>query len=319
MRVFSIVIGTGRTLFKRRLLGLTFELKTLPYGGMTLLAPKTSEYFRVRESLSVLAGPTTNLLLVVITFFFIRYFGIPFNLTGGVQPAWDSIIANGLIIISCAIPCEAPSLAGEIPNDALLLLKVLFSRDQASKALMVFYLFEGLEIWGAKGVEEGKAWFDRAETLFPENPVFPLMAANVSILAKDYQQARDKVAPLLVNQEIEPQSRFAALNTVAYADCMSRNQSLLGEADECSMEAMRNIPWDSKTKAIRGAVLVELGRINEGVAMLRNAMDEHEDNANKAIAACHLAIAEERRGNVPEARASWAMARQFDPKCVLLG
>jgi hypothetical protein len=66
---------------------------------------------------------------------------------------------------------------------------------------------------------------------------------------------------------------------------------------------------------LRGAVLVELGRIEEGLALLRSAL-RHDPNArNRAHYLCLVAIGEAAAGRPAAARAALAEARTLDPGC----
>ena len=93
---------------------------------------------------------------------------------------------------------------------------------------------------------------------------------------------------------------------------------MLPEADDFSRQALEKAPWVVYFKGTRGIVLVELGRYDEGIALLEEAMRKHPDNWGKAINACYLGIAAGRRGFPSESRHYFALARKLDPYCPLL-
>ncbi len=64
--------------------------------------------------------------------------------------------------------------------------------------------------------------------------------------------------------------------------------------------------------------MVETGKLEEGVSLLKQAMAKHTENSSKAINAVYLAIAEDRLGNAAESQRYAALARQLDPKSKLL-
>ncbi len=65
-------------------------------------------------------------------------------------------------------------------------------------------------------------------------------------------------------------------------------------------------------------MLVELGQLQEGIALLEGSLAKSEEANSKASEACHLAIAETRRGDHPTARRYLDLARKLDPGCYML-
>ena len=83
-------------------------------------------------------------------------------------------------------------------------------------------------------------------------------------------------------------------------------------------ELAREHRWLPEIVGTRGAVLVEVGKLEEGAALLREAIGRQKDVRSRAINACHLAVAEYRAGRPEESRRYIEQARTFDPKCFLL-
>jgi hypothetical protein len=108
------------------------------------------------------------------------------------------------------------------------------------------------------------------------------------------------------------------LNNIAYTDALLGGPELLMEADRYSVEAMTNLSWMPSVKGTRGTVLLELGKLDEAVPLLRETMLMHDIPNNKAQNACLLAMAETRRGNLNAGRKYLDEARKFDSTCFLL-
>ena len=68
-----------------------------------------------------------------------------------------------------------------------------------------------------------------------------------------------------------------------------------------------------------GSVLIELGRIDEGVELLGQAFDGNMTKQNKAFNACYLALAMSRKGDEGEATRFLEKARRLDSTCPLIG
>ncbi len=105
---------------------------------------------------------------------------------------------------------------------------------------------------------------------------------------------------------------------MAYADVLIRNPDLWPEADRYSEEAIRQIGWETSVIGTRGAVLIETGRVEEGIRLLRQALAHNKEDSGKASDAFHLAVAEQRRGNEAESRRYLALTRKYDPNFYLL-
>ena len=61
-----------------------------------------------------------------------------------------------------------------------------------------------------------------------------------------------------------------------------------------------------------------MGRVDEGLLLLREAFDAHFEPEGKALNAAHIALGEKRRGNVEESIRYFNVARTLDPLCQLL-
>ena len=109
------------------------------------------------------------------------------------------------------------------------------------------------------------------------------------------------------------------LNNIAYADALIGGTERLEEADRFSMEAMKNLSWMPSIKGTRGTVLLELGKHDEALPLLRQAMQTHDVLNNKAQNACWLALAEIRRGDLHAGQKYLDEARKLDSSCFLIG
>jgi predicted Zn-dependent protease len=93
---------------------------------------------------------------------------------------------------------------------------------------------------------------------------------------------------------------------------------LLPEADAYSKEAYSAAPWVPSITGTRGTVLVEMGQIEAGVKLLKEAFEKASSSRSKAENACHLAIANARMGNRDQADKYLKLAQQLDSQCRLI-
>ncbi len=92
------------------------------------------------------------------------------------------------------------------------------------------------------------------------------------------------------------------MNNIAYVDVLLGGSELLAEADRYSQEALANLSWDPAVKGTRGAVLLELERVEEAIPLLRESMEQAVHVSGKAQNACWISMAETRRGRPAESR-----------------
>jgi len=107
-------------------------------------------------------------------------------------------------------------------------------------------------------------------------------------------------------------------NNIAWADFMLADPNLLDEADRFSLQSLQATPWAPYAKGTRGAVLMELGRLDESIPLLRQALDGNDGHRHKSLNCCCLALAMARLGDPKAARAFIEKAAKFDPACPLL-
>jgi hypothetical protein len=95
------------------------------------------------------------------------------------------------------------------------------------------------------------------------------------------------------------------------------------EADSASHEAFTiavgaEIASLPSFQGTRGCVLVELGRLDQGLALLHKAIDIVKNPFEIAFSACFIALGEARQGRVEESKRYVEKARQVYPDCVVI-
>jgi hypothetical protein len=317
-RPFYIIIGFGRTIFERNIKGFRFELRFFPLGGIAGSAPKTTTGYRTKKFLIVLAGPLANLMLAVAIMLPASEQDL-FDFTGRLRFAGVFFAANLFCFFYSLWPRMIHTTAGEIPSDGLQLWKLFRMSEEELKSVPVsYYLYEGAECLKQKQFKKAEEWFQKGLAEFPED-INLLNAKGATFLnSKQFPEAREIFLELLARDGLKPAHRCLFANNLAYVNTLIGGAELIEEADRYSKESMENMPFVSHFKGTRGCVLVELGRIDEGLVLLKEAMEQNDDRQSKATNACHIAIAEMRRGNLEESRKFAAVGRALDPNCMLL-
>ena len=217
------------------------------------------------------------------------------------------------------VPRYFENVCGKMPNDGQIIRKILAMKKPAIEALPVYYyLYEGSECHKRKQEQMAKEWFERGLALFPNNVTLLDRRAAVLTYQKQFSEAREIFLQLLNLPDVDIYHRCYFANNLAWVDTLIGGDELIQEADKYSAEALDNMPHVSYFKGTRGAVLVETGRFDEGLKLLKEAMESAMDSTSKALDACHISIAEHRRGNLEEGQKYAAIARSLDSDCILL-
>lgn len=333
-RVFRVVAGSGKTFYMRRISEFVMELKRIPFSGATLMAPKEREGVRWKYALSIIGGPAVNFVLVLVVYavaprpfwpptadsfsenpgrFFFELFGTQ------LLPVQLIVITNLYVMAYNLWPHLLRRPYGIIPSDGLALWRAMFMKEERVKELLAsYYTGEANECYLNRRYAEAQNWAETGLKEFPGNEALTNFLGVALLEQRRYEEARK-----LFLKQIDPPTKNVvihtfALNNLAYANVLAEDASLLDEAEKCSSLAMAKMAWNPAIKGTRGAVLVEMDRIQEGVKLLLEAVAGHEKTESKAINACFLAIGERRLGHAEAADSYLKMAEALDPTCPLL-
>jgi len=321
LRVFKVFIGSGRTITRRKVLGIDTEFKAVPLGGFTFLTPVERRWCRLKQFASVLAGPLTSLVfcLAVLLFLPVEALWSLGSLDDGLAPAQVFFYANLLILVTNLWPHRFVSPLGTFSNDGRLLFEIAFmKRERVLEMLAWRYAMEAWVSHTEQRLDEAVGWVEDGLAHYPGN--FHLLNFRGVLLLESgrFQEAADSFDVMKERSDLDSGMRAFIANNLAYAKLLAGGPTSLAEADRYSEEAMSLIGWVPAIRGTRGAVLLELGRIEEALPLLRDSMERADSTSGKAQNACWIAIAESRRGHRDEANKFIEEARRLDAKCILL-
>lgn len=320
MRAFRIIVGVGKTLFTRRILGIPTEFKTVPAGGLAIALPTTKRFFRSKQFGFVLAGPFINFSFVAMVYPFARDDLWSFSALGdGLAPGLAFFYANLLVLIYNLWPHKVSTSHGMMSSDGRLLLQtVRIKPDQIETSLAVRFVYEAAEAYEAKDHKSARSAVDEGLLRYPDNFHLLSWLGVLLLRSHSFSEARDVYLKILPESEKQPTHHALILNNIAYADALLDRADLLPEADSYSEKAMAVLAWHPSIKGTRGTVLVQLGKVEEGIELLKAAIAGHDNIQHKAENACILAMAEAKRGNDAASREYLEEARRWDSSCYLL-
>lgn len=319
LRVFRVSLGMGKLLLTMKRFGWTWEIRAIPVSGAVLFGDPSARYFRLKRFLVTLAGPAANGLILLVLLWMVPVSSAFAGFPNRVAVWADMFVANALLLLGGLWPHRSVTIYGEQPSDGLALLTIPFMKQpKIQEALESSYAQQA-----AEHMENGdlvSAGMVCAEGLkrFPESLRIRNNAAVVYGRRGEHEEARRVYERLLQDQSITPQLKSLFQNNLAFTYLSLGDEGDLPKADQLSAEACASASWIPAFKGTRGSVLVEMGRLDEGLELLRNAMQSSTDGASKALIACHIAIGEARKGNRREALCSLDAARILDPSCFLL-
>jgi tetratricopeptide (TPR) repeat protein len=325
VRVYRVIIGYGKKLFSRRTFGISWELHEWIVGGGTLMASPPQKGSRVRLFGAILAGPALHGVLLIAAAAFQMFLLIlqdGFGVDARAMLHWTGLFLNFnlILLIFNSLPMKAGIPSGQIGTDGWQLFHLIFMKPaEAEQLVQSYYLMETLEASLRNDAGTALRYIEEGLARFPEQPALRTSQGNVLIKQKRYAEAREIFLSLLSSEEAKkPFFKYLIFNNIAYTDALLRNPDLMPEADRYSAEALRQLGWEPMILGTRGAVLVEMGRLEEGIGLLKEALSKQKDAFGKAADAYHLAVGERRRGNAEESRRYLELARKYDPHHFLL-
>jgi tetratricopeptide (TPR) repeat protein len=324
VRVFRVIFGYGKTLWTGRAFGIAWEWHLWPVGAGTLMAVPPQRGSRWRLFGAILAGPALHALLLAAAFalqLFLSilqgWFGVDVALL--IRAVGFFLFVDLMMLIFNAVPMKAGATFGRAGTDGLQLIhQALLKPEEQALQEQSYYVMEALDAGLRNDPEAVRHWVEEGLARFPGQTVLRASLGVNLIRQKRFPEAREVFAALIPSEEAKrPFFKYLMYNNAAYADLLTRDPALLPEADRYSAEAYRQLPWEPSVIGTRGAVLAGMGRLEEGIALLREALRKQKEDSGKAADAYHLAAAEGRRGNAEESRRYFALARRYDPKSYL--
>jgi len=321
MRVFKLYIGSGKTVFRKRLFGFDSEIKAVPMGGLVFACHRDLAYIRSKQIAFVLAGPAINLVLAAVISPFLNPDDLwsfkPFEQE--LQIGLLFFYANLIVLLVNLWPRNVATGFGTFPSDGKQLFLTFFmSEEQRKLSHSASFVMEASIYYEQGDYLSAQSWVEKGLALYPGNETLLNWHGVVALGLGDYGNARECFLNLLQRESKEPLMRPLLMNNIAYANALLGGDELLKEADEFSSEAMTAMSWMPAIRGTRGTVLAAMGRVAEALPLLHDSMLQAEIAGHKAQNACVIAEAEWRRGNLDAARIYLEEARKLDPQCSLL-
>jgi hypothetical protein len=294
-KILRVTIGLGRTLYKRDIFGIEWEFCAIPICGFTSAGFNNRKFYRLRSFLVSLGGPFMNLMLGVAALFVL--FSISSLWLAAVIRAF--IAANVFQLLYNLLPRKGVFAGTLTSSDGLTLLTAPFiSESKINQNIEACYVWEGYGYYLKGRLEDAKQIYETALANFPDSIALQEEMGRILLDLGNYGDARNLFVQLQKNIEIQPAMAVRLLNDIATADVLMGTKELLDEADVFSQTACEKMPWQTGFKGTRGLVLAKKGHIEQGLTLLKEAMDKTDNSSHKAIYASYIAEFEDKKSNV---------------------
>ena len=308
--VHEVRLGAGPNLALWRAGDVEIWLNAHPFVGAAALSARSSRLVRARAALALIIGPAANLALL---FAMLQVVPEPFAIRTAGGFAWAELLlwAAMLVVFTSVLPLPG-SVAWQLKHIAL---RAVQAREDYVAAR---YLFPSERARRARDYDRALEYVDTGLRALPNQLALENSRALLHLDRGDNEAARAGFLKLLERDDVQPILRALLKNNVAWVDLMIGNPDSLSEADRYSDEALKAWPHMPHFKGTRGAVLIELGRVEDGIKLVKESLGFHTEAAARASMYCWLAIAADRLGRIDEAKKHVQTAREIDPRCKLI-
>ncbi len=317
VRIFSIRVGSGRPIFEGRLFGMPLTIRSLPFGGATVLGFQDRSAVRLKHWLISGGGPAVNAVFLAAS--------LPFALRHGLgretvlSPSLALVLAAGNAVVLATNLW--PQMVRGQPTDGLFLLRAPFYTEADVERILVgSFVVEADILRGDGRLAEARRCLEGALATWPDQPFLRADLGLTQSLMGEHEAARAQFLAALGSASVPPTLTATLKSAVAWADLAAGPQERLAEADQLSREALEAVGWDPSIKGVRGGVLVEQGRTEAGLKLLQDALRDADTIHPMARATfyCYMAMVLAGQGKLDEARPFLDVVLRRVPSCPFL-
>jgi hypothetical protein len=293
-------VGRGFVIFRKRFFGAQLKLGIPPFGGLTYADDpdtgwSTFKDLKPKLIIYLIGGCLANSVLLVFSISMLAYSGFGLFLY--------FICIDVVVIITNLAPIDVYVYGMKSPTDGKHIFLILTHHNQRyHEELFVHYRKEVSRIAG-----------DRADLqiVFKNNlRILQLLEkAKTELAYRHFDETIIILNRVLNNENIADSERAYILDTLASIVINHRQKQYLTQADGWSQEALRLAGYSKTIQGTRGAILIELGKYEEGKQMLFPLTEPDNDPIDIAISSYYLANAEHRLGNGEQA---WRWLKQAE-------
>jgi tetratricopeptide (TPR) repeat protein len=300
MKIVSVVVGSGPISVAFRWRGIRFELHRYALaGGMTHAFHQIENPGKWRQAVLLLGGVGGDLMLFGIGVLVLAWLFYRQGLTNPliIAMAYGFLASQIFDIVRNLFPNHGRLGRARFPTDGRQLLRLLRAKDFPQQALVGRLVWQGMALLQNGRNEEAQRHYEQAHRQLPGNgSLLSLLMHSTNKTAGAREAARYYLAGAdALDAKNEDGNSWAYAN-FAWNAVLTGDPELLPLADGLSKRAYERLSETPEVQATRGAVLVQLGEHEAGVALLTKGMRGSEQRHDKAGFAPFLAAGERMRG-----------------------
>jgi tetratricopeptide (TPR) repeat protein len=356
LRVFRICIGRGRVLLTWRCFGIPWEVRSWPDRGLTHVGIPTLRFSRLRTFLMVLAGPLLHVLLLALCWGWLMAH-VPWQNLAATIPGVvslflmvDLLVANAIILAVNLFPFRLRFGDERFASDGLQLCTIPFQSRQAIRArhAAAYFALSGLECMRAKQWQEAIGWCQRGLGQCPADFANRFLLGTAFLGSKQFEAARQHYDALWQQADLNPVSKALVADAIATTILFSLPlllqserggensgkqahesaantvrslviQEALGYCDS-AFQLLAQLPKSTRLSfyGTKGALLIEEGSVDEGVAILEQLLEEADEPHVSAVCHSYLALTAARQGDLETGRQHISQAEALETDCIVL-
>ena len=298
-------------------LGFRWEVYSFPLAGVVHGFIVGEKNYRTRRVLAIAAGPVANFLLILAG---LLYFFFTYEMRIHFDPRLESAVsgwvaANIMLFMVSAIPGFIHLNNGPFqPTDGFQIIRSIYCSQQDIHSDLAMLpippdKLEEIKRMTHMSIEE----LIEMQKLAPNNlQVLHLLILNLRL--NEDSRAYDYSDILLRNPNLTDRDISRIIDETLTARLLQNTLPQESRADSYSQRLLELSNHSVTARGTRGAVLIDLGRIEEGKALLNEVLAETKSVIDQEFSLVFLSIAEERLGNFELAERYAAEALAMPPK-----
>lgn len=302
-RIWRIIIGTGEELYRFKWKGIPVLVYSQINSGAVLPAYQSRDNLRVKHFIVTMGGPLANLICLLCFLAFFMLSGLDFLGVHGLKIVTPFMFANLILVVTSLLPYYLHIQGVRVPTDGLSLLTIFFKcMDQLEKVVSRQELFEAQDAYEKKEYEAVLTIYSQHLEKNLDDLIAKYTIANLHLKLDDFGKMESLLKQIygLLNQN----KTYRALinNALAWLYLLYNDEQSLQLADHYSQIAYNMTTRDPSVNGTRGSVLIEQGKIIEGLNLLYRIAKLEESTNNSLCASMYVALANYKR--VPSGRGS---------------
>ncbi|EDY21992.1 hypothetical protein CfE428DRAFT_0117 [Chthoniobacter flavus Ellin428] len=318
LKPLTFRLGGGKQTALLRCGDLHFQLRLFPVGGFVVAVTNTAAWFRLRVFTFIIAGPIASLASAWMLWWVVEQPQVFSTL-----PSWASdtlpfvLGTQAALFLGSIVPRRVWMYGTCFQSDgAELWMCLRMTRVQVAQRL-ISQLRNTAGIYFARGEEERALQLleeaGKREGCEPSDPRRQWICWLLSAGKK--AQADTAIKAFLDDACALGLSYSRGLDALASIPLYTGLSGFLEPALGYIDEAIRVDPEAITLKGTKGALLVEVGRCQEGMELLQEVMARTDEKEDLAIGSYYIALAIHKMGGLQKARLLLEEATRRYPRC----